>query len=88
MLNVLVVKERKKISNDKQPEILFPTLKYNQMYYYKLNEWGFLTAPSLCPQQSVQSSVEPGRHTDGCRPRLDVLNLGLGTRMPGELLGL
>lgn len=37
VLNVLVIKERKKISNDKQPEILFPMLKYNQMYYYKLN---------------------------------------------------
>lgn len=35
VLNVLIIKERKKISNVKKPEILFPTLKYNKMYYYK-----------------------------------------------------
>lgn len=27
--------------------------------------------------------VEPGRHTQGCNPRLEVLNLGLGTLICG-----
>lgn len=31
--------------------------------------------------EAPQVSVEPGRHTEGCRPRLEVLNRGRGTRV-------
>lgn len=33
----------------------------------------------LSSAASFQCVVELGRQTQGCRPRLDVLNLGLGT---------
>lgn len=36
--------------------------------------------------ESVQCAVDPGRQTQGCRPRLEVLNLGLGTLLGRVLL--
>lgn len=33
----------------------------------------------LSTAESVQCAVDPGRQTLGCRPKLEVLNLGLGT---------
>lgn len=30
-------------------------------------------------EESVYCIMDPGRQTEGCRPRLEVLNLGLGT---------